>query len=411
MKEDNISDRRFEEMKETFRLIKPEMRVMEKLLSKYQLFEQDDLPAYCFELLNRRWKKNILPQRAYFLRKIYEYILWEQGVEKPDAQLEELFKVKLGFIMEVTIVIQYLHNQIIDEKFDVKNIAAVRRNLIASNILREILFQYIQQEIEGYGHEIKQVVEKSISNILLHVDLGQRLEQEYNHYDSYKKNPPLSICQTSIGLFSDLDCIRPIIESIKGEIPQKIDFIEVYFRRIYLTNGCFYTFMTQLVLNILGYKDESKKEDLSNFAVIFGVATQITNDIVDFVPPIKNNGKNLSSNTVGKNSTDSYSDLKNGNITLPLIYHLSKNQQRLIENYLSKPTKPNDIDNYSLEVTKEILKSRAIQKAKKVGQNIANLADNYLNIKNPSASLIMDIIEKTKWNKYYYELNKIEKTK
>ena len=402
----DISNLRFKEMKETFEWIKPEMKVMENLLKPYQLFEQDNLSVYCLELLNRRWKRNILPQRAYFIRKIYEYILEEQGKEN-DSQFDELFKIKLGFIMEVIIVIQYLHNQVIDGKFDIKNMTGIRRNLIASNILREILFQYIDQEIPSYEKRIYDKTRWYISNILLHVDLGQRIEQEYNHYDSYQKNPSLNICKSSIGLFTDLKCIRPIIRSIKEQMPNKVNFIEAYFRRIYLTNGCFYTFMTKLVIDILGYEDE--ESNLLRFSVAFGVSTQITNDIVDFVPSIKN--KNLSSNTVGKKSTDSYSDLRNLNITLPLIYHLSKNQQRLVEEYLFKPTPPHFIDNYALEITRELLQSNAIRKTMKVGRKIANLGESYIYSINPHADYLINMIESVKWNKYYYELSKLEKIK
>lgn len=408
MPKESISSLRFKEMKETFELIKPEMEKLKNLLKPYQLFEQDDLSTYCLKLLNRRWKRKILPQRAYFVRKIYEYVLWEQDIEKPCSELEQLFKVKLGLIMEVTIVIQYLHNQVIDGKFNVKKPRKIRRNLIASNILREILLQYIDQEIQVYGKEIYDKTRLCISEILLHVDLGQRIEQEYNHYDSYKKNPPLCICQNTIGIFSNLECIRSIIDSVKEQIPDKVDFIESYFRRIYLTNGCFYTFMTKLVMGILGYEDEGGR--LSKFAVTFGIATQITNDVVDFVPPIKK-GKKLSSSTVGKKTTDCYSDLNNGNITLPLIYHLTKNQERLVEEYLSKPNRNNSINNYSLEITKEVIGSGAIRKTIKIGRRIANLGHTYLNSINKNKSYLIDMIDQNKWNKYYYELNKIEKNK
>ncbi len=397
----NISKGRFEEMKETFELIKPEMQIMSKLLGSYQLFEQDDLPAYCFELLNRRWEMNAYPQRAYFIRKIYEYVLCEQG-KKHNYELDKLFKVNIGFIMEVTIVIQYLHNQIIDGKFEVGDIKSIRRNLIASNILREILFQYIQQEIES--HDILEKVKKCTSNILLYVDLGQRIEQEYNHYNSYQKNILLPLSQNEIGLFSNLLCIRSVIGSVKKEIPNKANFIEAYFRRIYLTNGCFYTFMVQLVVDILDYKDEG--ENLSEFATAFGIATQITNDVVDFVPTIKDNNKNLSSNTVGKKSTDTYSDLKNKNITLPLIFHLSKNQDGLIETYLSEPYTTDSIDNASLDITKEIINSGAIRRTMKVGRDIADLGCNNL-LKNPTIVNLIDMMSPTKWNKYYFEFSKI----
>lgn len=398
----NISDKRFKEMKETFELIKPEMQKLENLLKPYQLFEQDDLSNYCLELLNRRWNINAYPQRAYFIRKMYEYVLWEQGIEKPSDKLEQLFKVKLGFIMEVTIVIQYLHNQIIDGKFGVKNLTTIKRNLIASNILREILFQYIHQEIEGYGHVTLEKVKKCISNILLYVDLGQRIEQEYNHYDSYKQNLTLPICSSQIGLFTDLDCIRPIIDSIKKQVPNKGDFVEGYFRRIYLTNGCFHTFMTQLVMDILDYENN----DLACFSIIYGIAMQITNDIIDYIPPIEENHKGVTSNTVGKKATDSYSDLRNFNITLPLIFHLSENRNKLIEKYLSKSISIKIMDKYYIEITNELKTTQSIDEARYFAKDLISHSKPYLNLNNDHSAYLFNMIEKAEWNKYYHSFYK-----
>ena len=65
---------------------------------------------------------------------------------------------------------------------------------------------------------------------LLYVDLGQRVEQEHTHYDSYVKNPKLKYSPFSkIRLSTDLAIIREIIEEVKQEMPQKADFIEIYF--------------------------------------------------------------------------------------------------------------------------------------------------------------------------------------
>lgn len=72
-----------------------------------------------------------------------------------------------------------------------------------------------------------------------------------------------------------------------------------------------------------------KLKALMEYTYNFGMGLQLVNDIADFVPPELNEG------TSAKESTDSYSDIKNGKMTLPIIYMLERTKdsdgQRVID--------------------------------------------------------------------------------
>ena len=342
---DEIKKKRQDEMEETLSWLNQEMLIFEKYLEPYQLFDGDELANYVFDLLRRKLERK--PVRAYFTRKVSAYILHEAIIFPSsdttskinhNPKMDEIFRKKFAFIVEVVIVIQYLHNQILDGKFGIKTELKINRNLIASSILREILFRYIKKEVEPCfkDKKITETLYRFVAEMLLIVDLGQRLDKEFCNYEQYKKSsfPAYKEGGKFAKLIGNLACVKPLIEDLKKQTPNKEDFVDVYFKRIYLTNAILFVLMAELIGKITNYP----ANHLMDFAVCYGLALTIVNDNADFVPleyieELAKSGK-VKMDTVAKKTTDAYSDLRNKNITLPLIFHLQKGHNRQIERYL-----------------------------------------------------------------------------
>ncbi len=106
---------------------------------------------------------------------------------------------------------------------------------------------------------------------------------------------------------------------------------------------------------IVANSSEEVENALSNYAVNLGNAFQVVDDILDYSGDIDIMGKNIGD------------DLKEGKITLPLIYLLEQNQNtQQIKDALEKPNKTN-IEN----IIKIINGSNALPYCKKIAEKFA----------------------------------------
>lgn len=414
-----IKQKRLKEMEETLSWLNQEMLLFEKYLEPYQLFDDDELANYVFDLLRRKLERK--PVRAYFTRKVSAYILHEATVSSSinnsskinhNSEIDEVIRRKFAFIVEVVIVIQYLHNQILDGKFGIKTEVKINRNLIASNILREILFRYIMKEVKPYfkDTDIAEMLYRFVAEMLLVVDLGQRIDKEFCNYEQYKKCsfPSYKKGTKFTKLIENLACVETLIEEVKKQTPSKKDFVDIYFKRIYLTNASLFVLMTELIGKITNYS----ASHLMDFAVCYGLALTIVNDNADFVPSEDSNVKEMENSkkvkmdTVAKKTTDAYSDLRNKNITLPLIFHLEKSPKREIQRYLETGEKA-IIQDFQIQITQGLKESGALRKSMKEGRKFAKNGKQYLKAENPQTSLLFDMLEIANWNKYYRGLRDI----
>jgi geranylgeranyl pyrophosphate synthase len=370
------------------------------ILKRYELFIKDGLGDYCLKLFNKRRnnpdKPNDKPNktiRAYFVRKVFEYI--SNG--KPRVELNFLIQ-KIGLIAEIIIDIQYLHNQILDAKHGVNNKPSIVQNLLAANILREILFDFINKELTP---KYRRMVADIVGQILIYVDLGQRIEQQYNHYDSYKKDLVIDYGRSEIAKSTKLLIIQDIINDIKKETLPKKQFVEIYFKRIYLTNCSLFVLLTNLICQITKCVGKTKKE-IRNYSLCYSMILQIVNDISDFVPT------DLADNEVGKKNTDAMSDLRNFNITLPLIFYLCKNDiPRLIKKYLDGIDNIS-LDNFQKEIAKDIIYNGAIHNAKKVTSSLSQKAVACINPHNVATEFLKNMAEIGIVNKNFKALDKLK---
>jgi len=406
-----IHNRRFDEMRETKEHLKVEYEIFKSIIDKYRLFEDDKLKDYCLQLFERKMsikmkngKDTNVPIRAYFISKVMEYLCkYKKDVYWTNDKIEYL-KRKLSFAAEAIIVIQYLDNQILDKKY-ISSDNELNQNLIASNILQSSLFEYLVQELtkdKKISLSKTFTIVSAIRKVFLYVDLGQRIDKEFNHFNSYKntdwtKRPKFSPNSSTIEATNKISIIANIINYLQKETPQKANYIDLYFRRIFLTNVSLFTYFTELMADLLN-SPPNIRESTSNFATCYGLALQVVNDNHDYVYIPSKNGNG---GTVAKKSTDVFSDLRNKNITLPLIFHLDKNYKRLIEEYL-KIGDINIIKDYSEQISKEVKNSGAIRASINAGRLIARTAISFLDEKNEASPYLADVCGIAEWNRFYH---------
>jgi len=77
-----------------------------------------------------------------------------------------------------------------------------------------------------------------------------------------------------------------------------------------------------LVMKLKKYRGKHKK-DILRYAFLLGLSLQLVNDVNDFVPSA------YEKRTLAKDASDCFSDIKNKNVTLPILIHLLSINQGL----------------------------------------------------------------------------------
>lgn len=376
-------------MEETARLISSELSVFNRILESLSVFEDGtDLKKYCLDYLEEKLAAPHKPLRAYFCRKLYEYLKqypeFRTGLSKINDP-DRLFLQKLPFIFEVIVTIQYLHNHILDEKYGTKaeNHPKIIKNLISSNVIRELLFQYIEEEVNIHfqDYEKMRFLSKSIRNLLNFVDIGQYTDKEYNSYENWRLGVPK--VRPDDFYYDDIvkKSIGKTIQDVREAVPDHAPFVNAYFARIYLSNVYFFRCVTETVTTLCEYRGK-QYVNLLIFSTKYGFMLQIINDYADFAY-VENKRELEYLKTAGKKTTDFFADLYNYNITLPLIFHLNKGYRRKIESYLEGGKKTKKILNqYTKQIMQEIRQSHAIEETINISKDLAKSAKDYLDTQN-----------------------------
>lgn len=410
----NIKDQRFQEMEETGNAITQELTHFSAMLQLLRVFnDQGDFEAYCLSYLKTKLESK--PLRAYFSRKVFEYIAhYSSGLEM-DKQMKSLFYCKLPFLFEVIITIQYLHNQILDQKYEVKgqNHPKINQNLITSNILRELVHLYIEKELQplvGEGAKLA-LIQQKVRQLFLRVDLGQYMDKKLNNYACYKLGGSVDMIDDPL-IFDRLAqaAIGETIKEVKEKCPGKPEFVEGYFRRIYLSNVYFFRCIVEVVVELLEFKGV-QRDRLLLFATQYGYMLQIVNDYADFAySEDKEEQKILK--VIGKKTTDILSDLYNFNITLPLIFHLRHNRKNLIERYLEEREKTrNFLMQFAKQIRQEITATGSIHETIKIARDLGRAAKHHLDLeqdfdhqdmpyKNPHTAFFVNMCDMGENNKF-----------
>ena len=118
-----------------------------------------------------------------------------------------------------------------------------------------------------------------------------------------------------------IDCKKNVWRELKD-----VSFggrMDSFTARTYFINTLFFQAIANMARKIVAYQEgigtllfDRQFRDLSAYAHYFGMGLQCANDIADFVPPESHVG------TSAKQSSDSWSDIRNGKMTLPVIVML-----------------------------------------------------------------------------------------
>ena len=245
---------------------------------------------------------------------------------------------------------------------------------------------------------VKKAIRKYISKIFLYVDLGQAIELDWNRYSILKNNitPTESPFGEELEAFIDFSPMKDVYGFIFKQFDKKYHtYLELYLKRIYLTTGTLYILMVELLMELMKYEGIEKK-NIEGFVRCYGVGNQILNDNCDIVPSYFNQKTNA------KIEQDAFSDLRNGCITLPLLFYYIYNQKKdAFDSFLEKTNNSKKEINRELEILffSELKKSHAIFKSISIAKLFKSQAVKYLFERNIRG--VLDIFD---WNKFYYEI-------
>lgn len=371
---------------------------VEHLKLEYPAFvaqgQATDGSGWVFELLEQKLSGQ--PIRAYFLAKAARWLIqlqspWQRARTHILPGQQRFFFAQLPLAFEVVITIQYLHNQILDGKSGVTDRESISRNLLAANLLKDQLYRYLEQEVPAWA---RTATVKAIRSCFEQVDQGQFLEQTQNTYAGFRSGQPEWKKTLPSGLLerADLSAVAPFLEKLKTDLPVMLhEQLEVYFHRIYLTCASLFVEAVQLLGKLLRVSNK-RLEAVRQFSVCYGLMRQLVNDNADWIP------SRYGLETKTKTAADSFSDLKNTTLTLPLLFFLATGQGGKIHYFLERQMRWSPA--FEESVFDEILDSDALFKSIQNTRILAELALAYLPLSELNARFLADSCEIVHWNKF-----------
>ena len=349
---------------------------------------------WVLDLLERKLSGR--PIRAYFLVKTTRWLTQLQSPlqrlrTKALPGLDRLFSAQLPLVFEVVITIQYLHNQILDGKSGITDRLSISKNMLAANLLKEQLYRYIDQEVPQWARA-KTIA--AVRSCFEQVDQGQFLEQTQNTYAAYQNGQQdwRGTIPSSILDRIDLSAVSPFLDKLKLDLPIILhEQLDVYFHRMYLTCASLFVEAVTLVGQLLRIPAK-RMYSVQQFSVCYGVMRQLVNDNADWIP------SHFGLDTKTKTAADSFSDLRNTTLTLPLFFYLATGQGGKIDYFLERQMCWSSA--FENVVFDEILDSDALFMSVQNTRILAELALAYLPVDDLDAYYLADSCEIVHWNKF-----------
>lgn len=357
------------------------------------------LKEHFFFLLEDRM--NHYGLRSFFTYTISQYVKEQAKAEgiKLKEYSEKLFDTQLPFLAEGIITVQYYENQILDGKGGlysdgIFNMEKVRRNVLAGHYVKDFLYRYIEERIfpdDCYNYRMTM---QKVHKIFQLVDLGQAFQEKWGTYEAFKSNDKHIPITKEANDFIDNNIITSYWNAIReqGLTPGIETFTRNYLRRIYLTSSALYKLMAELVMDLLNYHGK-ERNNILKFAAQVGMLGQIVNDINDFVPAECN------MSTISKIPSDAFADLRNDNITLPLIFYFNENAAQTICDLQKEPESPSFLLHKM---------QKAINAAQQATQEVAEFSEKWIRRDCVWGLLLQDMnsIVYLNKNRFYKALNK-----
>lgn len=378
---------RFQDMKRNSILVKQELTTF--LACGHGLKSSN----WATQLLRNKLDGN--PLRAYFVSKmaeqLWDKVLFVHKLRYSQSLWQKLLYRQLPFAFEVVITIQYLHNQILDGKSDVTSREQISKNLLAANLLKEQLYRYLEETLPSWA---QQSTINSIRKCFEAVDHGQHLEQSANTYQAFldgQKTADYSLPDATLQEI-DFSGASAFLDKLGSDLPPILhDQLQIYFQRIYLTCATLFIESSRLLGQLLRISDRQLKPFLG-FSLCYGLMRQLVNDNADWTP----SGYGLK--TATKSANDTFSDLRNGTLTLPLIFFLAENKNSLLQQLLNKKICWSTA--FETPIFEELLQSNALYKSIQNTRILAELALAYLPDDHLASTYLAESCEIVHWNKF-----------
>jgi len=247
--------------------------------------------------------------RLYFIKKLFQY-LTETTFEK--ALYFDLAN-KIAMVGEYCITLMYLDNHHQDEKYGVADEPSREANRLERMETEVDMFHYINTEFSG---ETQDKVLQTVYKLFKLYHKGMELDKEMLTYNHLIQNKPLTHqIDPEVDAYVDVEEFIQVLQMVNPHKLQKIvqqHYLRLYLTRAFLINTVFFQVFAELLIDIFGTR-EKKYKKLITYARMFGMAQQLVNDNCDYLPV------NYQFSTLCKLPEDTFSDLRRGLVTLPII--------------------------------------------------------------------------------------------
>lgn len=248
--------------------------------------------------------------RSYVAHKLYTL--------SGGQEWETLFGPLLG-IIEMSIISSYATNRVFDKKSGGKTDIDAMKSIMTSALARDgiyhMLHVYYDPELINRLH-----LWHEISDIQRWFYLGQ-------YINSFRNILPLVIreqneIQSLPAGFEYVLKLKGKVEALLHDNIAGLSGAEIQvltsnqFLRLYLINAHFYERFASLSVRMSKSISDDQESLLNGFGALYGVGTQIINDVIDFALP------SMGLRCAAKSAEDFFSDLRNMTITFPMIFGL-----------------------------------------------------------------------------------------
>lgn len=273
---------------------------------------------------------NLLEQKAT-TPGIRSYIAYKLYTLSGGKNWEKVIGPILGLI-EMSIVSTYATNRIFDQKKYGKTDAEIIKSIMASVLTRDgmyhILHAYYKPEIIN-----RLQLWYEISDIHRWFYLGQ-------YINSFKTIFPHVIIEKLeiSNLPAGFSHVEKQIDKVKLIIKEKVKdidddglniFLKNQFLRLYLINSHFYEKFAVLCVKMHKKVTPEQASLLGGFGALYGVGSQIVNDVIDFALP------SMGLECMAKTKDDFFNDLKNRLVTFPVFLGIYSKRNEVRKKILS----------------------------------------------------------------------------
>jgi len=308
---------------------------------------------------------------------IRSYIAYKLYTLSGGKNWEKVIGPLLGTI-EMSIVSTYATNRIFDQKKGGKTDTEAIKSIIASALARDGMYYILHDYFKPEMIEKLQLWNE-ISNIHRWFYLGQYINSFKNVFPNTIKEE-IKIEALPAGFRYVEQQIEKVKWLVQGRISEldenELDtFLRNQFLRLYLINSHFYERFA--VLSVKIHRDITSEQQslLEGFGALYGVGSQIVNDVIDFALP------SMGLECMAKTGEDFFNDLKNRLATFPIFLGLYANGynigKKILSNYYYDEKK--ELSESQMEkILYYLLDSKSIQFSLKIASLCLDDAEAYL---------------------------------